>query len=60
VLFAVLEGKKKTKESALPTEPQQLQKPRVENYPTDKSAHAVATGKRNSPRGFANNKREQI
>ena len=52
--------KKATKESALSTEPQQLQKPRTANYPTDKSAHAVATGKRNSPRGLANNKREQL
>ena len=55
--------KKKTQESMEPFKPQDgelLQKPRTEDYPEEKSAHSVTTGKRNSPRGFADNKREKF
>jgi hypothetical protein len=37
---------------------EKLQRPRHEDFPTEKSAHQVSTGKRNSPRGFGANKRE--
>jgi hypothetical protein len=54
---------KSTKESTMPFKQQdgeRIQRPRTENYPVDKNAHAVTTGKKNSPRGFASNKRERI
>jgi hypothetical protein len=37
---------------------EQIQHPRTENFPTEKNAHAVTTGKPNKPRGFGSNKRE--
>lgn len=37
---------------------ERVQNPRIENFPTEKQGHRVATGKRNTPRGYGANKKE--
>jgi len=53
----------KEREAMEPFKPQdgeRLQKPRTEDYPTEKNAHSVVTGKKNNPRGYGASKKERI
>lgn len=37
---------------------EKLQNPRIENFPTEKNAHGVVSGKKNLPRGYGASKQE--
>lgn len=39
---------------------EKLMKKRIENFPTEKNAHQVVSGKRNNPRGYADQKRDRV